>query len=78
MLSLFGNSWIIKENQKGPIFGSLGGIPISIPKPFARFVEYENDPHFLEPRKGEPPKRTFNSSLQIGRASWRGEWRSRW
>ena len=60
----FSNSWVFKENQTGPIIGDLGGVPVSIPKPYARFVEYENDPHFLKPRKGQPPKRTFQSKLR--------------
>jgi hypothetical protein len=58
------DSWVFKENQKGPIVGDLGGIKVSIPKPFANFVEYQNDPHFLEPRKGEVPKRTLQSKFR--------------
>lgn len=60
----FSNSWVFKENKTGPIIGDLGGIPVSVPKSYAHFVEYENDPHFLKPRKGEPPKRTYQSKLR--------------
>jgi len=55
------DSWVFKENKVGPVIGDLGGIPVSIPQPIARFVEYEGDPHFLEPRKGSTPIRTFQS-----------------
>jgi hypothetical protein len=57
-------SWVNKENRDGSVIGDLGGIPVSIPQPIARFVEYENDPHFLEPRKGPTPTRTFQSKLR--------------
>jgi hypothetical protein len=58
-------SWIFKENQVGPVIGDLGGIPVSIPHHYlARFMEYEGDPHFLEPRKGAVPIRSFQSSLR--------------
>jgi hypothetical protein len=46
------------------VIGDLGGVPVSIPKPYAHFVEYDGDPHFMEPRKGPPPKRTFQSRLR--------------
>jgi hypothetical protein len=58
------DSWVFKENKAEPVIGDLGGIPVSIPQPIARFVEYEGDPHFLEPRKGPTPVRTFQSKLR--------------
>lgn len=58
------DSWVNKENRVGSVIGDLGGIPVSIPQPIARFVEYENDPHFLEKRKGSTPTRTFQSKLR--------------
>lgn len=58
------SSWVFKENQVGPVIGDLGGIPVSIPHHSARFVEYEGDPHFLEPRKGPTPTRTYQSKLR--------------
>lgn len=58
------DSWVFKENQVGPVVGDLGGIPVSIPPHVARFVEYEGDPHFLEPRKGDAPARNTQSKLR--------------
>jgi hypothetical protein len=58
------DSWVNKENRDGPVIGDLGGIPVSIPQPIARFVEYEKDPHFLEPRKEPTPTRTYQSKLR--------------
>lgn len=58
-----GDSWVFQENQTGPVIGDLGGVPVSIPRPYAHFVEYDGDPHFMERRKGPPPKRTFQSRL---------------
>jgi hypothetical protein len=45
------------------VIGHLGGVPVSIPKEFAKFVEYDGDPGFLEKRKGPVPKRTFESGI---------------
>ncbi|MDD2723740.1 MAG: hypothetical protein PHH59_06925 [Methylovulum sp.] len=47
-----------------PTVGDLGGIPIAIPPGIARFVEYQDDPHFLTPRKGPPPVRTLQSKFR--------------
>jgi hypothetical protein len=47
-----------------PTVGDLGGIPISIPPGIARFVEYQDDPHFLTPRQGPPPVRTLQSKFR--------------
>lgn len=60
----FFNSWIFKKNQTGPVIGNLGGMPVSIPQSYANFVEYQHDPHFLRPRKGEVPKRTYQSKFR--------------
>lgn len=57
------DSWVLRENQTGPIIGDLGGVPVSIPKPYAHFVEYDGDPHFMEKRIGPPPPRTHASKL---------------
>lgn len=59
-----GDSWVFRENQTAPIIGDLGGVPVSISKPYAHFVEYDSDPHFMEQRKGPPPKHTFQSKLR--------------
>jgi hypothetical protein len=45
------------------VIGHLGGVPVSIPKEFAYFVEYDGDPGFLEKRKGPIPKRTYESGI---------------
>lgn len=58
-----GDSWVFRENQRGPVIGDLGGVPVMIPKPYAHLVEYEGDPHFMERRKGPAPKRTYASRL---------------
>jgi hypothetical protein len=62
-ISNLNDSWVLKENRNGPVIGHLGGAPVAIPKPFAHFVEYDGDPHFMERRKGPPPKRTYQSGL---------------
>jgi hypothetical protein len=46
------------------VIGHLGGVPVSIPKEFAKFVEYDGDPGFLEKRTGQTPKRTFESGIR--------------
>jgi hypothetical protein len=46
------------------VIGHLGGIPVAIPKEFANFVEYDNDPGFLEKRNGPIPRRTFESGIR--------------
>ncbi|MEJ7686962.1 MAG: hypothetical protein WKG52_08230 [Variovorax sp.] len=45
------------------VIGDLGGVPVSIPREYARLVEYEGDPHWLEKPKGAKPVRTFESKL---------------
>lgn len=62
-ISNLDDSWVLKENRNGPVIGHLGGVPVAIPRPFAHFVEYDGDPHFMERRKGPPPKRTYQSGL---------------
>ena len=46
------------------VIGHLGGVPVSIPKEFAYFAEYDGDPGFLEKRNGPIPKRTFESGIR--------------
>lgn len=57
-------SWVLRENRNGPVIGDLGGVPVSIPRPYANLVEYDGDPNFMEKRKGPPPRRTFQSRLR--------------
>jgi hypothetical protein len=53
------------EKPTAPVIGDLGGVPVAIPRPFARFVEYDADPGFMEKRKSwSAPERTFQSKLR--------------
>lgn len=56
-----GDSWVFRENQSGPVIGNLGGVPVAIPRAYAHLVEYDDDPSFMEPRKGPPPTRSYQS-----------------
>ena len=53
-----------KSRASRPVIGDLGGVPVSIPKPFAHFVEYDNDPHFMDKEGWVPPQRTYQSKLR--------------
>lgn len=46
------------------VVGNLGGVPVNIPMPYANFLEYDNDPHFMESRKSPPLRRTYQSKLR--------------
>ncbi|WP_231408526.1 hypothetical protein [Ralstonia solanacearum] len=57
--------WMIQEERRtDPAIGHLGGTPVSIPRPYAHFLEYDGDPGFTEPRKGLRPERTFESGIR--------------
>lgn len=43
--------------------GDLGGVPVTIPRHFANYVEYEGDPSWGEKRQGPKPERTHQSKL---------------
>jgi len=60
----FGSSNVTKRDPSAPVIGELGGLKVSIPGEFARFVEYEGDPHFMEKRKGPSPEKTINSKIR--------------
>lgn len=45
------------------VVGDLGGVPVTIPRYFANFVEYDDDPGWGEKRKGPRPQRTHQSKL---------------
>lgn len=47
-----------------PVIGDLGDVPVVIPRSFARFVEYDADPHFMERKGWSSPERTFQSGLR--------------
>lgn len=46
------------------VVGDLGGMPVTIPRHFANYVEYDGDPGFGEKRQGPVPARTHQSSLR--------------
>jgi hypothetical protein len=48
---------------KRDVVGDLGGVPVTIPRHFANFVEYDDDPGWGEKRKGPRPQRTHQSKL---------------
>lgn len=52
-----------QEDRHEPTIGMLGGVPVSIPKPYANFVEYDGDREWMETNKGASPTRTFASKL---------------
>lgn len=56
-------SWSHKKLTE-PVVGDLGGVPVAVPRPFARFVEYGADPHFMERKGWSVPERTFQSKLR--------------
>ncbi|WP_338284389.1 hypothetical protein [Limnobacter thiooxidans] len=45
------------------VVGDLGGIPVTIPRHLAEFVEYEGDPGWGQKREGPVPERTHQSKL---------------
>lgn len=45
------------------VVGDLGGVPVSIPRHFANYVQYEGDPSWGEKRQGPKPERTHQSKL---------------
>ncbi len=46
------------------MIGNLGGVTVAIPRAFARFVEYDTDPHFTKRTFWSSPQRTFQSRLR--------------
>ena len=53
-----------KAESTNPVIGDLGGVPVAIPRVFARFVEYDADPHFMEKKGWSKPERTLQSKLR--------------
>lgn len=45
------------------VVGDLGGMPVTIPRHMAEFVEYEGDPGWGQKREGPVPERTHKSKL---------------
>lgn len=58
------NRWWRSTEPNAPVIGNLGGVPVAIPREYARFVEYDADPHFMEKKWRSRPKRTFESGLR--------------
>lgn len=46
------------------VIGDLGGMLVRIPAEFARFVEYDEDPHFLDKAFPLPRAHTYQSKLR--------------
>lgn len=51
------------QYARGDTVGDLGGVPVTIPKHFAEFVEYESDPRWSEGRTTERGPVTHASKL---------------
>ena len=51
----FASFYPVKQDRTGPVVGELGGHAVSIPRPYADFLEYDGDPHWLERKNGNPP-----------------------
>lgn len=45
------------------VIGDFGGLKVRIPRHYAEYVEYDDDPSFGEKRQGPVPERTFDSRL---------------
>ena len=57
--------WMVEEERRTePAIGHLGGVPVSIPRDYAHFLEYDGDPGFMEQGKGPRPERTFASGIR--------------
>lgn len=54
----------VDQTRERPIIGDLGGVPVEVPRAYARFVEYDGDPHFMERKENVPVKRTYKSRLR--------------
>jgi hypothetical protein len=61
---LWPNALAAEGKRRAPVIGQLGGVPVMIPREFARFVEYDDDPQWMTSRKGSPPERSFDSGLR--------------
>ena len=50
--------------QDSPVMGDLGGLPVEIPRDYARFVEYNKEPHFMEKKTGTKVDPAYQSKLR--------------
>lgn len=62
--SLFPPEMEAIRHSKRDVVGDLGGVPVTIPKHFADFAEYEGDPGWGERHSGSGNKRTHQSKLR--------------
>lgn len=65
-LYLYNGSFSLPKTtkSKGKVIGDLGGVTVEIPRKYARFLEYNNEPHFMEkgPIKNIMP--TYQSKIR--------------
>lgn len=52
-----------REGATDTFVGNLGGVPVSIPKEYAHFLEYDGDPGFGKKRSISQSDRTFESKI---------------
>ncbi len=52
------------QHASRDVVGDLGGMPVKIPRHFAEFMTYNDDPAFGEKRKGPIPPRTQASKIR--------------
>jgi hypothetical protein len=50
--------------QDSPVMGDLGGVSVEIPRGYARFVEYNKEPHFMEKEIGKKVESPYQSKLR--------------
>jgi hypothetical protein len=58
-----GTQFVAAQYTSKDVVGDLGGMPVTIPRHMAEFVEYEGDPGWGERRQGPVPERTHSSKL---------------
>jgi len=59
----FGARMVSAQYTPRDVVGDMGGMPVTIPRHMAEFVEYEGDPGWGEKRQGPVPERTHASKL---------------
>ncbi|MEW6994390.1 hypothetical protein AADZ84_09025 [Colwelliaceae bacterium MEBiC 14330] len=52
------------KNHNSPVIGDLGGVPVEIPSDYARFVEYNKEPHFMDKKIGTSVDPAYQSKLR--------------
>ncbi|MFT4242300.1 MAG: hypothetical protein QM569_08460 [Acidovorax sp.] len=54
----------LAQHTPKDVIGDLGGMKVRIPRHYAEYVEYDDDPGFGEKRKESIPERNFKSKLR--------------